>query len=202
MIKISGQAENAYNQAGNGIKGGEDGEDFNRLLPKAGNDLSVRSESNGQNQPAPPAATPPATGQIEVYGRNLTDGSLASASGLVTAEDWKNPGRIVGNLTQNPASSGPSSGNEHCGTSDILTGAILSGPKTTANLLQQTASNAGTSLATDQKTDLDGIAKRIRGGNATFEDLNRAQTLLYRAADKGIKALRLVDYLHSKARRD
>lgn len=117
-------------------------------------------------------------------GLNGTSGTLRSSSGRISGEAWNNPEQIVGHLTQNPARGEPGNSAWRCGPSSLLGSALMQGPTAAANFLDGVADGAAASrLPAAQQTELRGIATSIRNGTATFEQLSRAQDLLYRAGN-------------------
>lgn len=119
-------------------------------------------------------------------GRGLNNGSghLASARGRIAASAWDHPEQIVGRLTQTPAGGGRGNSVYRCGPSNLLAQSIMSGPDATARFLRRTAEQTPDSrLSTAEKTELRGIADAVQNRTATFEQLSRAQGLLYQAGN-------------------
>jgi hypothetical protein len=70
-------------------------------------------------------------------------------------------------------------------------GAALRGPDKAAALLDRVAKDGNLNLGPEEKQKLSGIASKIRDRTATFEDLNRAQELVYRAGNNTASAFDL-----------
>ncbi len=125
---------------------------------------------------------PPADGVAA--GQSTQDGGKASATGAITAQAWQNPGpEVLGRLTQNgpPGLAGAESGPSRCGPANVLAGAIMNGPESTANVLDRAADAKGNTLEVLERARLKQISADVKGGKATFEQLNEAQNLLYRS---------------------
>ncbi|MGV3621121.1 MAG: hypothetical protein ACO1OB_09910 [Archangium sp.] len=117
-------------------------------------------------------------------GLNGSSGTLRSSSGRIGADAWSRPEQIVGHLTQNPARGDIGNSAWRCGPSSLLGSAIMQGPTAAANFLERVATGAASSrLPEAQKRELQTIAAAVRNGTATFEQLSRAQDLLYRAGN-------------------
>lgn len=119
-------------------------------------------------------------------GRGLNNGSghLASARGRIAASAWDHPEQIVGRLTQTPAGGGRGNSVYRCGPSNMLAQAVMNGPDATARFLRRTAEQTPDSrLSAAEKTELRGIADAVQNRTATFEQLSRAQGLLYQAGN-------------------
>lgn len=139
-------------------------------------------------RPVAPPATPtprrPAdsfTPSTRIETRNGNTG-VDTARGTIPAAAWKSPEKVLGNLTQNPH--GSVTGNMNCGPAGMLGGAIMQGQAPTAALLNQVAQNpAYAKLTPEDRTQLKAVAAGVTNGTATFEDLNAAQSLLYKAGN-------------------
>lgn len=119
-------------------------------------------------------------------GRGLNNGSghLASARGRIAASAWDHPEQIVGRLTQTPAGGGRGNSVYRCGPSNLLAQSIMNGPDATARFLRRSAEQTPDSrLSPAEKTELRGIADAVQNRTATFEQLSRAQGLLYQAGN-------------------
>jgi hypothetical protein len=127
----------------------------------------------------------PAAGQ-ERLGVNRTSEPRRSASGPIPASAWNDPGgRILPNLTQ--ASANPQINlhdDSRCGTASLLGANVMNGPAATANFLDNTARH-GVNISPQAQADLRDTAARVRTGQATYEDLNRAQETLYQSGRQG-----------------
>lgn len=117
-------------------------------------------------------------------GLNGGSGHLASARGRIPASSWEQPERILGRLTQTPA--GGSGGNSlyRCAPANLLGQAIMNGPGATSQLLRNVAqSTPNGRLGDAERRELRDIATAVEGRTATFEQLSRAQGLLYKAGN-------------------
>ena len=117
-------------------------------------------------------------------GLNGGSGHLASARGRIPASSWEQPERILGRLTQTPA--GGSGGNSlyRCAPANLLGQAIMNGPGVTSQLLRNVAqSTPNGRLGDAERRELRDIATAVEGRTATFEQLSRAQGLLYKAGN-------------------
>ena len=115
-------------------------------------------------------------------GLNGTAGTLRSSSGRISADAWSHPEQIVGHLTQNPASGALGNSGVRCGPSALLGAALMQGQANTARFLDAAATGS-TRLSAAQRSELQGIAGDVRAGRASFQQLSRAQDLLYRAGN-------------------
>lgn len=103
-------------------------------------------------------------------------------SGKISAEDWKNPASLVSKLSQNPAA-GESSGNT-CAASSMLSATLMASPERAARFLENVATNPETKKLTDsERQELQKIASAVRNKTASWEDLSKAQDLLFRASN-------------------
>lgn len=109
--------------------------------------------------------------------------SLRSASGRIPNGDWDHPERIVGKLTQYPARGALSAGNaqDRCAPSNLLGAAIMAGPAQGQRFLEGVSSSSRLSGA--EQRELQTIATAVGNRTATFEQLSRAQGLLYKAGN-------------------
>jgi hypothetical protein len=122
--------------------------------------------------------------QPGVHGTNNTMGNRASASGPISAAEWADPSKLLSKLTQNPAGGANDLSHSTCGASNLLGAALMASPEHAARLCQNVAKNASTDqLSLSEKSELGQIGQRISNHTATFEDLNRAQSLLYKAGN-------------------
>lgn len=143
------------------------------------------------------------TGGTTGAGNGLNNGaaSLRSGQGRIPRGDWDHPERIVGRLTQTPARGSANSSEYRCGPSNLLAASLMEGPASGARFLEGVASDAGSAQLTDgQRGELRSIAGRVRNREATFEDLSRAQGLLYRAGNSESTAQGLADTLAGSQR--
>lgn len=117
-------------------------------------------------------------------GLNGSGGHLASARGRIPASSWDQPERILGRLTQTPA--GGSGGNSlyRCAPANLLGQAVMNGPAATSQFLRNVAQSTPPGRLTDaERRDLRDIATAVDGRTATFDQLSRAQGLLYKAGN-------------------
>lgn len=118
------------------------------------------------------------------YGPNKVSTSLKSSKGPIPAKAWDNPAELVGHLTQTPAASSGGNSSYRCGPSSLLGSTLMAGPDHAAKFLTNVANHPDNKLLTSaQKQELRDIAQRIKDKKATYEDLGRAQDLLYRAGN-------------------
>ena len=119
------------------------------------------------------------------YGKNLAPARgnqvLPGKTGPIPAEAWKNTPEIVGNLRQDTGSASDLSGDDRCGPTNLLAGALLQGQAKAAAFLDKQATSPN--LNPEQKSQLKEIAKAIGHGTASYDQLNKAGDLLYRAAN-------------------
>ncbi len=119
-----------------------------------------------------------------VYGTNGTDTNRPSASGPVSKAEWADPSKLVAKLTQNPAAGATALSHSTCGASNLLGAALLASPEHAARLCANVAKNANDAqLTLPERAELGQIAARIHNQTASYEDLNRAQQLLYKAGN-------------------
>jgi hypothetical protein len=136
-------------------------------------------------------------------GNGLNGGGtrLRSAGGRIPPSDWDHPERIVGRLTQTPARGGGTNSEYRCGPANLLAASLMQGPASGARFLEGVAREAGSAqLNARQRGELRTIAGRVRDRTATFEDLSRAQGLLYRAGNTESTAQGLADTLATSRR--
>lgn len=130
-----------------------------------------------------------------------TDFNMPSASGKISAAQWADPVQLVGNLTQTPAAGKTAQSQAACSAANLLGAAFLSGgPDAAAGVVKSVAGNASNKLSADERKELGEIGKKISDKTATFEDLNRAQQLMYRSANTYATASDLVDQAMSGTR--
>lgn len=122
-----------------------------------------------------------------------------SASGKISAEQWSDPTLLVGKLTQFPAKKDVNDQSQAaCSAANLLGAALLTGgPDAAAAMIKRVTAGA-TQLNAAETTELNGIADRIKNKTATFEDLNKAQQLLYRSANTEATGKDLVDQAAGK----
>jgi hypothetical protein len=116
------------------------------------------------------------------HGLNANAEHLESSSGPIPKDDWSHPERIVGGLTQTPAGGADvDHARDRCGPSNLLGAAIMAGPASAQRFLH----NASTSprLSPAEQKELKDIAGAVGKKTATFEQLSRAQGLLYKAGN-------------------
>jgi hypothetical protein len=127
---------------------------------------------------APPSLKPGS------YGVSKGKGPLHSAGGRISSAEWADPARLMSKLTQNPHGKLHAQSSAACSASNLLGAALLSGgPDKAAALLERVAKDGRLNLGPEEQKQLSGIASKIRGRTATFEDLNLAQELVYRAGN-------------------
>lgn len=117
--------------------------------------------------------------------RNPGTAPLATGTGPITNEQWKNPLLLVGAMTQNGVGADAISGSARCGPTNLLATALLQGgPAAAAKLLEKTAASAGPYLERGDARELKALAEKVKKQTATFEDLSKAQGLMYSAANR------------------
>lgn len=118
-------------------------------------------------------------------GVNTIDGPKPSAAGKISKEEWDNPQKLLGKLTQNPASGATVNSGHRCGPSALMGAAIMQGPDSTAKYLTNVADAPKNNRLSDaEKTELKGIAEKVKNKEATFEDMGRAQDLTYKSGNR------------------
>lgn len=121
-----------------------------------------------------------------------------SASGKISSAEWADPARLMSRLTQNPHGKLHAQSSAACSAANMLGAALLSGgPDKAAALLDRVAKDGSLHLGPEEQKQLGGIASKIRDRTATFEDLNRAQELVYRAGNTTASALDLSNQAQS-----
>lgn len=116
--------------------------------------------------------------------RNTGTAPLQSATGSITKDDWKTPERLVAKMTQNSKTPDSVSSDARCGPTNLLAVAMLNdGQEGAAQLLERSLAKMGGRLELEDAKELKRIASAVRKGTATFEDLSRAQGLLYTASN-------------------
>lgn len=150
-----------------------------------------------QQQPAPsrpvdsfqtasraPVALHGGTHETSGLGLNGSSGTLRTATGRIRADDWRNPAAVVGRLTQNPAGGSLDNSAARCGPSSLLGAALMQGPERGARFLDSVATGSASSrLGATERRELQATATHLRNGTCTYEELSRAQSLLYRAGN-------------------
>lgn len=131
--------------------------------------------------PAPPTVQP-----YEAFGINPAGAQgnqvMPSKTGPIPAGMWKNTPELVGNLRQDTGRAGDVSGDDRCGPTNLLASRLLSGgSKAAADFLAAEAKSKNLSPAEQKR--LTDLSKAVRSESATFDDLNEATTLLYKAAN-------------------
>jgi hypothetical protein len=141
---------------------------------------------------APPSLKPGS------YGVNKSAGPLHSAGGKISSADWADPASLVSKLTQNPRGKLRAQSEAACSASNMIGAALLSGgPEKAAALLDRVAKDGSLNLGPEEQKQLSGIASKIRDRTATFDDMNLAQELVYRAGNTTASALDLADQAQS-----
>ncbi len=125
------------------------------------------------------------------HGVNHTTNNLPSASGRITPEQWRDPSQIVARLTQNPAAGANGVSHATCAASNMVGAALMASPEHAARLMENVAFQSN-NLSNADKTQLFDIAARVRNHTATFEDLNAAQALVYKAGNTTQPAINAV----------
>jgi len=137
-----------------------------------------------------PAAKPPlAEGN---YGVSNQASGLPSAHGRISDAEWADPAKLVSKLTQYPHGKKDTQSEATCGPSNVLGAAMLSGGSDAAAGVLKDAAKSST-LTDKEKTELNDIGDRVKAHTATFEDLNKAQELMYRSAHTRIPATDAID---------
>lgn len=141
---------------------------------------------------APPSLKP------DSYGVRKSAGPLHSASGRISSAEWADPARLMSRLTQNPHGKLHAQSSAACSASNLIGAALLSGgPDKAAALLERVAKDGRLNLGPEEQKQLSGIASKLRGRTATFEDMNRAQELVYRAGNTTASATDLAEQAQS-----
>lgn len=141
---------------------------------------------------APPPLKPGA------HGVNKSAGPLHSARGEISSADWADPAKLLSKLTQNPHGKLRAQSSAACSASNLLGAALLSGgPEKAAALLERVAKDGSLNLGPAEQKQLSGIAGKLRDRTATFEDMNLAQELVYRAGNTVASAVDLSDQAQS-----
>ncbi len=144
---------------------------------------------------APPSLAP------DSYGVNRANGPLHSAGGRISSAEWADPARLVSKLTQNPRGTLRAQSSAACSASNLIGAALLSGgPDKAAALLDRVAKDGSLNLGPEEQRQLSGIASKIRDRTATFEDMNLAQELVYRAGNTVASATDLAEKAQSSRR--
>ena len=105
---------------------------------------------------------------------------LASAKGRIPESAWIDATQLVSRMTQNSDDPNDPNSDLRCGPTNLLAAALLQGgPSGAAKLVKSIADRSGNTLLPDEKNELKTIAARIKNHTATFDDLSRAQNLMY-----------------------
>lgn len=121
-----------------------------------------------------------------------TDGMVRSSEGPIDVARWqRSPEQVLGHLTQRPSQAGgaaDANAPDRCGAANLLGVSVMSGPTATRTMLTRAAENPGTSLIESERSRLREIAGHIDPANPsasriTYQELNEAQGLLYRAGN-------------------
>ncbi|MBM4780252.1 MAG: hypothetical protein GQE15_21335 [Archangiaceae bacterium] len=146
--------------------------------------LSQRSVDSFQAASRAPVSLHGGTHETSGLGLNGSSGTLRTATGRIRAEDWSNPAAVVGRLTQNPAGGSLDNSAARCGPSSLLGAALMQGPERGARFLDSVATGSASSrLTAGERRELQSTATHLRNGTCTYEELSRAQSLLYRAGN-------------------
>lgn len=146
--------------------------------------VSQRSVDSFQATSRAPVSLHGGTHETSGLGLNGSSGTLRTARGRIRAEDWSNPAAVVGRLTQNPAGGSLDNSAVRCGPSSLLGAALMQGPEGGARFLDSVATGAASSrLTAPERRELQSTATHLRSGTCTYEELSRAQSLLYRAGN-------------------
>jgi hypothetical protein len=141
---------------------------------------------------APPSLRPGS------YGVNTSTGPKHSAGGRISSADWADPASLVSKLTQNPHGRLHAQSEAACSASNLIGAALLSGgPEKAAALLDRVAKDGSLNLGPAEQRQLSDIASKIRDRTATFEDMNLAQELVYRAGNTTASATSLAEQAQS-----
>jgi hypothetical protein len=128
------------------------------------------------------------------YGVNTSTSPKQSAGGRISSADWADPASLVSKLTQNPHGRRHAQSEAACSASNLIGAALLSGgPEKAAALLDRVAKDGSLNLGPAEQRQLSDIASKIRGRTATFEDMNLAQELVYRAGNTTASATSLAE---------
>lgn len=159
-------------------------------LPKvAGAVVNVAIGKVADGFDAPPSLEPGSYGVNKQANR-----PQYSATGKISSADWADPARLMSKLTQNPHGKLRAQSSASCSASNLIGAALLSGgPDQAAALLDRVAKDSSLNLGPEEQKQLSGIADKIRNRTATFEDLNLAQELAYRAGNTRASATDLAD---------
>lgn len=107
-----------------------------------------------------------------------------SAHGPISKAEYADTAKLVGKLTQYPYGRNNAQSEAACGAANLLGITLLNeGPGGAATMLEKVADRPYGKLTDGEKTELKGLASKLKNQTATFEDLNRAQVLLYRSAN-------------------
>lgn len=121
--------------------------------------------------------------------------TMPSKTGPIPAGMWKNPAELVSNLRQDTGAPGDVSGDDRCGPTNLLASRLLTGgSKAAADFLAAEAKSPNLSPAEQKR--LTELSKAVRSETATFDHLNEATTLLYKA---GNTRTSLTQFVHDPA---
>jgi hypothetical protein len=114
---------------------------------------------------------------------NPTKGSqvMPTKTGPIPPDAWNNPTQIVGNLRQDSGKPGDVSGDDRCGPTNLLAATLLQGKDKAAALVANAAKSPN--LSPGQQQQLKDISQGIKLGTASYDDLNKAGSLMYQAAN-------------------
>lgn len=115
-----------------------------------------------------------------------------SARGKISEKEWADPTLLMGKLTQYPAGRKTAQSEAVCGPSNLLGAKMLSGGPVEAGKFLLTVAHGPGKLDTASRVELAAIGQRVLDKTATFEDLNKAQELLYRAVNTDADAMSVV----------
>ncbi|HVG62964.1 MAG TPA: hypothetical protein VNA24_30650 [Hyalangium sp.] len=137
---------------------------------------------------APPSLKP------DAHGINKKGGPLHSSGGKISGADWADPASLVSKLTQNPSGKLRAQSGAACSAANLIGAALLSGgPDKAAALLDRVSKDGSLNLGPAEQKQLNDIAGKIRNRTATFEDMNLAQELVYRAGNTKASAMDLME---------
>lgn len=153
-------------------------------LQPSSSDAASPSRAVDAYQPASraPLSLHGASHETSGLGLNGSSGTLRTATGRIS--DWSNPAAVVGRLTQNPSRGALADSAVRCGPSALLGSALMQGPQAGARFLDAAATGPlSARLTAPERRELQATATHLRAGTCTYEELSRAQSLLYRAGN-------------------
>ena len=140
---------------------------------------AIGEGSTGKLPNTPVEITPGALGE---FTPTVPTDSKKTPTGKIPPEMWADPSKLAAALTQNPAT-GTTPGNT-CAASSVLASTLMASPEKAARFLENVGkSEDAKNLTVRDRNELLGIADRIRNKTASFEDLNKAQGLLFTAGN-------------------